>query len=179
MTTERSLQEQMDAAFENYFPLSKMLISDLRALLGDEHEDQHWRRNFVRASAALIEGYAHCLREIGVIRLKCGSAPELSTKEMKVLLCESSFDANERVKYILKAAYKFFELSPAPNFGGAEWARAQRVLRKRHRLMHPKILSDLEVPNESWEEMREDVDWLFKQFFGIFEQLQRRHGESS
>ena len=50
----------MDAAFDNYFALSDVLRSDLIALLDSESASQHWRRNCIRVSASLIEGYAHC-----------------------------------------------------------------------------------------------------------------------
>lgn len=51
----------MDAAFENYFALSYLLRDDLVALLETESESQHWRRNYIRVSASLVEGYAHLL----------------------------------------------------------------------------------------------------------------------
>lgn len=178
MTIERSLQEQVDVAFDNYLTLSEVLRSDLERLLDEEREDEYWRRNFIRASAALIEGYAHCLREICIVGLAC-EAPELSAVEKKVLLSESACSANERVKRTLKATYKLLELSRAPDFGGTEWPNAQQILDKRHLLMHPKKPQDLEVPDELWKNTREGVGWLLKQFVTIFEQLQHKHGKSN
>lgn len=165
----------MDAAFDNYFELSKILQADMNALLDGENDTQHWRRNFVRASAALIEGYAHSLREMCAIGFEC-VAPEITKNEAEVLRSEKGFDANDRIKLTLRAAYKLFELAPAPNFGGKEWLRAQGVLGKRHLLMHPKTASDLEVSADQWKEIREDVTWLMEQLFNFFALLQQKHG---
>jgi hypothetical protein len=165
----------MDAAFDNYFALSDVLREDLLALLETESDSQHWRRNYVRVSASLIEGYAHCLREMCAVSFEC-VAPEISEKEAEVIRSERSFNANERIKLTLRAAYKLFELQPAPNFGGYEWPRAQRVLERRHLLMHPKTPDDLEISNELWSELRDDVTWLVEQLFNFIAALQAKHG---
>lgn len=165
----------MDAAFDNYLAMSPLLRGDMEALLDQESDSQQWRRNFIRASAALLEGYAHCLREMCAVGDSCDS-PTLSSKESGVVHSEKGFDANERLKYTLRAAYKRFELTPMPDFGGTEWTRAQRILVKRHLLMHPKSPADLEVSNDFWSEAREDVAWLFEKFFNLFKLLQEKHG---
>ncbi|HSH88214.1 MAG TPA: hypothetical protein VK958_13300 [Methylophilus sp.] len=168
-------QERMDAAFDNYFALSNELRGDLIALLDSESDTQHWRRNYVRVSASLIEGYAHCFREMCAVSFECVS-PELSTKEKQALLSEKGISANERIKRTLKVAYKLFELQPAPNFGGPEWQKAQRVLEKRHLLMHPKTPTDLFVSDALWSELREDVTWLVEHLFRFVAALQAKFG---
>lgn len=165
----------MDAAFDNYFQLSNILQADMNVLLDGENDSQHWRRNFIRASASLIEGYAHCLREMCAVSFEC-VAPEISKKESEVLQSERGFDANERIKLTLRVAYKLFELQPAPNFGGSEWPRAQRVLEKRHLLMHPKSPADLQVADNLWDELRGDVTWLIEQLFNFMSALEKKHG---
>lgn len=168
-------QEHMDAAFENYFALSNVLREDLSALLESESDSQHWRRNFIRVSASLIEGYLHCLREMCAVSFEC-VAPHISQKEAEVLRSERGFEVNERIKLTLRVAHKLFELQPAPSFGGPEWPRAQRVLAKRHLLMHPKTPVDLEVPEALWNELRQDVTWLVEQLFNFVVVLQQKHG---
>ena len=174
MSNQLSPQEKMDAAFDNYLQLSKVLQADMTALLDSESNTQHWRRNFIRSSAALIEGEAHCLREMCAISFEC-AAHEISKNEADVLRSEKDFGAEDRIKLTLRAAYKLFELAPAPNFGGNEWPRAQRVLHKRHLLMHPKTPIDLEVPDDLWNEIRDGVTWLMEQFFNFLFLLQQKH----
>ena len=167
----------MDSAFDNYFALSDILCEDLAALLDGETNSQQWRRNYIRVSISLIEGYAHCLREICAVSLEC-VAPAISQKETEVLRSERSYDANERFKLTLRVAYKLFELQPVPNFGGVEWPRAQRVLAKRHLIMHPKTPADLKIPDGLWNELREDVAWLIEQLFNFIAALQKKHSSS-
>jgi hypothetical protein len=135
---------------------------------------QHWRRNFIRSAAALIEGHAHCLREMCAVSFEC-IAPELTKKEADVLRSEESFSAAERMKLTLRAAYTLFELAPAPNFGGNEWPKAQKVLLKRHLLMHPKTPADLDVSDSLWNDIRTDIAWLMEQFFNFLSLLQEKH----
>lgn len=175
MATDSHLQQLMDTAFDNYLHLSRILEADMTALLDGECEDQHWRRNFIRTAAALIEGHAHCLREMCVISFEC-IAPELTKKEAEVLRSEESFSTAERMKLTLRAAYKLFELAPAPNFGGNEWQKAQQVLLKRHLLMHPKTPADLEVTDSQWNDIWTDIAWLMEQFLNFLSLLQKKHG---
>ncbi|MGZ5526767.1 MAG: hypothetical protein ACXWFF_17305 [Methylomonas sp.] len=123
----------------------------------------------------MIEGDAHCLREMCAVSFEC-VAPEISEKETEVIRSERCFNANERIKLTLRAAYKLFELHPAPNFGGHEWRRAQLVFERRHLLMHPKTPDDLEISNELWSELREDITWLVEQLFNFISALQAKHG---
>ena len=169
-------QELMDAAFDNYFALSDILIKDLQALLESESDSQHWRRNYIRVSASLIEGYAHCLREMCAVSFVCVS-PRINPKEEKLLRSEQSLEANERIKRTLRVAYKLFELQPAPNFGGSEWPRAQRILAKRHQIMHPKTPADLNISDELWEELYDDITWLLEQFFSFISTLEKKYGK--
>lgn len=173
-TVPITLQQRMDAFFHNYFALSRVIQADMTALLDGENNTQHWRRNFIRATAALIEGYANCLRDMCVISFEC-VAPEIGKKETEILESERNFDANERLKLTLRAAYKLFELEPAPNFGDKEWSRAQQVLCKRHLLMHPKTPVDLEIAEELWNEIRDGITWLIKQLFNFFSLSEQKY----
>lgn len=175
IVTTLTPQKRMDAAFDNYYALSDLLREDLHALLDTESESQHWRRNYVRVSASLIEGYANSLREMCAVSFEC-VAPEISAEEAEVIRTERRFSADERIKLTLRAAYKLFDLQPTPNFGGQEWPRAQRVFEKRDLLMHPTKPSDLEIRDELWVELREGIIWLLKQLFDFDALMQAKHG---
>jgi hypothetical protein len=173
--TPLSPNEKMNAAFVNYFALSDILQKDLTALLDSESDSQHWRRNYIRISASLIEGYAFCLREMCAVSFD-SIAPEIGQKEKEILRSERNFNANERIKITLRVAYKLFDLQSTISFGGSEWSRAQRVLEKRHLLMHPKTPSDLQISDGLWDELRCDVTWLIEQLFSFFSALEKKYG---
>ncbi|HOM12551.1 MAG TPA: hypothetical protein PLB41_04465 [Rubrivivax sp.] len=174
MTDWATLQHQMDDAFDNYFALSEVLREDLSALLDAEFDSQSSQRNFIRASAAMIEGYTHCIREMCLVGLQC-DAPALTSKEIAALKPERGVDTNDRYKLTVRAAYKMFELSPLPDFGGEHWVRAKEVLNKRHLLMHPKLPSDLAIASPTWPAIKDDVAWLMQQLFAFFVLLQKKH----
>lgn len=175
MVTDALLQQRMDAAFNNYLQLSRILEADMTALLDGEREDQHWRRNFIRSSAALLEGHVHGLREMCTIIFECPT-PELSKKETNVLRCEESFSAAERFKRTLRIAYELLELAPAPSFGGNDWSNAQRVFSKRDLLMPPKTPVDLEVSDSLWKDIRTDSFWLMEQCLNVLRLLDEKLG---
>jgi hypothetical protein len=175
MVTDALLQQRMDTAFGNYLQLSRILEADMTALFDKECENQHWRRNFIRTAAALIEGHAHCLREMCAISFEC-IAPNLTKKEAAVLRSEESFSTSDRMKLTLRTAYKLFELAPVPNFSANEWPKARLVLLKRHLLMHPKTPADLEVTDSAWNDIRTDIAWLMKQFLNFLSMLQEKYG---
>ncbi|MEO5956045.1 MAG: hypothetical protein ABIR36_10200 [Nitrospiraceae bacterium] len=174
MKTHAQLLFQLDTAFENYMKLTAILEADIKSMLSIESTSQAWRRNFVRASAALLEGHAHCLREMCLVGLRCNAA-NLTKKERSAITDERSFDTSNRIKLTLRAAYKLFSLQPAPDFGGVEWVRAQRILRKRDRLMHPKRPRDLGISDRTWRESRRDITWLMKQFFDFLSLGQQKY----
>jgi hypothetical protein len=175
MKKRARLQASLDAAFHNYLKLTALLHEDLEAMLSTEDASLHWRRNFVRASAALLEGHAHCLRQMCVVGLQC-DAPTITTKERLVITDESRFDVNNRLRLTLRVAYKLFVLQPLPNFGGTDWTIARHVLRKRHRLMHPKSPRDLGISDSTWRRLRRGIVWLMKQFFDFLSLSQAKYG---
>ena len=174
MQTQAQLQRRLDAAFGNYLQLTDALRDDLTQMLASESAAQHWRRNFVRASVAMLEGHAYSLRQICAVALRC-HAPPISAKERRAIRDDSGFDANNRLKLTLRAAYKLHSLSPLPQFGGSEWRQAQKLMKKRHRLMHPTSPRDLGMADSTWRDYKRSIIWLSEQFSDFLKLLARKH----
>ena len=147
----------------------------MSALLDCETGTQHCRRNFIRVSASLIEGYAHCLRELCAVSFKCSTVPKITKKEAKVIESEKECSAVDRIKFSLRADYKLFELTPAPDFGNRKWLNASCLWEKRNGLMHPKTPADLELADVSWNKLYDGVVWLMEQLFKFFSLLQEKY----
>jgi hypothetical protein len=133
VTTSLSPAEQrLATAFNNFIDLGYVLMSDILDLTETEYESrsQSWRRNYIRASIALVEGFGHCLREMCAVGSECAT-PSITARERQVLQAESDFDTSERIKLTLRVAYKLFELQPAPTFARREWTQAKWALQKR------------------------------------------------
>ena len=164
----------MDAAFDKFLVVSELLRDDLMQLLTSESNSQSWRRNFIRVSASLLEGYASCFREMCAVSFDC-LAPSVNQKEEMVLRSEGKCGASDRLKLTLNATYKIFELQPAPSFDGADWRHAQSFFEKRNRLMHPKNPADLHVSDDLWKEVFGGFSWLCEQLFGFVVALENKH----
>lgn len=126
--------KKLGAALDNYNAVMPILRADLEMLLALDTDnpwskDFAWRLNFIRASAALIEGHIHCIADM--------------LKAAKPSFEERRDPAAARIKRTLKEAYRAFGLTPEPNFGGVEWPKAKKIFKKREALMHPKKPDDL------------------------------------
>ena len=168
------LQTQMDQAFSNYLKLSKILSSDIMEMSQNESDDESWKRNFIRAVAALIEGDSYCFKQMSAIGIEC-APPEITKKEEKALKSGVGFTAIEQIKLVLRATYKMFNLGPPPDFSGKDWESSIIFFNKRHSLMHPKSPSDLEISDSAWPEIHSGANWLIKQHFNITELIHDKY----
>lgn len=162
----------MDAAFANYLALSDVLMADGQFLLDMEKADSQWQRMFIRNAAALIEGYSHCFRDIAKIGLEIDES--LIPKADQKALTDHKMDTDERIKRTLKVIYRLLQIAPYPNFGDANWCNSKLALQKRHALMHPKTVDDLEITSESWEKIYAGLTWLIEQHFNVMNLIHER-----
>lgn len=168
-----NLHSKMDVALENYLALSNMLLSDGEMLLEMGDTGASWRRNFIRTSVSIIEGYGHCFREMAAIRLGCEGV-DLAADEKEILTSERGFGVCDRVKLTLRVAYRVFQAQGAPELGDDNWVKAKEGLAKRHTLMHPKTPHDLELSAESWERIYDGLSWLLGIHFDLIKVIRER-----
>jgi hypothetical protein len=168
-------QQRMDDAFDNFMALSRVLQDDMQNLIVTDDDSLYWRRNFVRACAALIEGYGHCFRDMCAVGTYVTTST-LPSKEAKVIADESSFSTSDRIKLSLRAAYRLFGLQPTPNFGERGWAHAASAFGKRDRLVHPQTPADLNISDREWSECREGMLWVIQHLFNFVAILHKKHG---
>ena len=147
------LQTKMNETFENYLSLSNELLSDGEYLLSLDGNDIRWQRNFIRTVVSIIEGYSHCFRQIAVIGVEMG-AGELTKKEKEILLNEENYGICDRIKLTLRSTYKMLSIKPLPDFGTKDWSSAMLALEKRNLLTHPKTITDLEISEDTWDQIQ-------------------------
>ncbi|MEO0435722.1 MAG: hypothetical protein AAF098_02300 [Pseudomonadota bacterium] len=172
MNTKQRLNEALD----DYFDLSATLNTDLNALLSQSLNSAPSRRNFVRVTMALLEGYGHSFRRICAVGLE-SELQELSRKEILILRKDRSFAVNERLKHTLLAAYKLFDLDMEPSFEGKQWFQALRLMKKRDQIVNAKLLIDLDVPEEKWQQLYDGTLWLIGLFTNFVTALEAKYPE--
>lgn len=171
-------QEKMNAAVESYLQVAEVLSSDAYAILDQETETQAWRRSYIRTVAAMIVGDSYSIQQMATIGLETDPSM-LSAKEIKALTVDNGNSAADQIKYVLRAAYKMFELEQSPDFSGSGWILAQKFMDKRNKVMHPKIPADLEISEESWKDLFEGSKWLIGEHFELIGRIQKKYDEDN
>lgn len=170
-----NLQNTFENALINFLSLSEVLDKDLEKLLINDDGSDSWKRNFVRSSVALIEGYCHCFKEFCQVALDAGS--KLSNKRLKAIVNESGCSASERIKLTIQSAYDVFEIEPSPDFGNEKWCMAKKAIEKRSNLMHPKTALEMEVSVKDWQEYYEGIAWLIHASSFLIEEANKKYGK--
>lgn len=170
-------QRAMNGAYDTFNALAGELKAEIEYLLDRDDDSEFWKRIFVRSGFALIEGYCHCIRELTAVRFQCSIAPSISKKQNQVLLCEKSFDADDRIKHTLNAACNTFGLIKI-DFGSNEWELLKQASKKRNALMHPKSSNDFSIGPE-WNAIYNGIVWMFEQLFTFCENLHDKHSSGT
>lgn len=157
------IQMTFDARYRNYLDLMNLMEEDLIALKTNKNDSLSWKRNFIRAGTELIEGFIDCIKALCKTTLKLSpNDPNLTltSAELTSLYSNEYMNTKERVKMILEVSYKMFEFKRAPDFSDTGWEKAQKFLRKRDELMHPRNVGSLNMADSDWNELNEGFNWL-------------------
>jgi len=134
-------EDKLERALLNFLSLSTVLDNDLCDLLKHDYKSDSWKRNIIRSSVTLIEGYCHCFKEFCQVALDTGA--QLSEKRLKAIVNEGGCSATERIKLTIQSSYDVFEIEQNSGFSCEEWRKAKDAIEKRSKLMHPKTVEDL------------------------------------
>lgn len=138
----------------------------------DKNDADYYRRNFVRALFAMIEGSIFVIKQGTLI---AGfSEGSLSFAEI-ALLKEETFDLDNRgnvrsqvkflriadnFKFAAKMASKVFDCNLELGVGTREWDSFLELIRIRNRVTHPKGSSDFEISQDEAELARTVFYWF-------------------
>ena len=172
---------------------SSALLSDDIQLLFDAFADnwgnQTFRRVLVRASWSYIESVTFGLKRILLKACTLGNA-DLSAKTL-AFLAEQRIEVNSRgearviavrtdtmknIKLALKLASIHFNVPWQPVFGSGSWQRLQGSMQLRHRLTHPKSVSELQVEDAELDSHRDAFAWFIASFNEFLLSMQSRSG---
>lgn len=175
-----------------WLEVSNTLYKDIKSLMNEYQDDwssQPFRRMFVRACWALIEGEVFCLKQFTLRACELGGK-SLTSSEHKLLsevlmLGDDSGrikredvrgSTHENLKQTLKIATSKFELGWTPDFSNQGWALLRRSLDLRHRITHPKIAAELAISDDELDLHRSGFAWFLEtvqKFKTIFQKKYR------
>lgn len=163
---------------DEWFDVSNLLLGDIKNLMNAYQNDwasQSFRRMYVRACWALIEGEVFCLKqftlracELGGKRLEADEHIFLSETQMladdsgKVRQRDIREGVLENLKRTFKTATSKFELGWAPDFGSQGWEQLRLSLDLRNRITHSKIMAELAISNCELDVHRNGVAWFLE-----------------
>lgn len=159
----------------------------LLELLNRDYKNQAIRRSFVRGCWAYIEATVYGVKETTLCASTLGSA-DLPTKdyiflsgviflvsldgstEIKVLRC----DTEKNIKHTLRIAAECFDVGWKPDFTQQGWRMLKVSLRLRHRLVHPKSVSKLNVSDQEITDHREAFIWFSRLYTKLISDIHNR-----
>jgi hypothetical protein len=158
-------------------------LTDMAQVLGQDctnqyqsiqsNDSQMYRRAYVRSVFAFIEGLLYRMKRTAAhLGWPLGN---LTIAEM-MLLDERAFDIDEKgevvdrplfIKFLnnVKFSFKIYSKSVGSSFelslGGNGWQKLREAVKVRDRLMHPKVITDLDVTDAEVEATKTAFEWFF------------------
>ncbi len=97
----------------------------------------------------------------------------VSKAEESLIMDRRAKNAGERIKLAIRLSYRLTGDDHQPDFTGSDWVKAKEAINKRHQLMHPKSVDDLQFSDTEWQRIYEGIDWLQKTEFRFIEAMDR------
>jgi hypothetical protein len=155
-------------ALDNLSRLFSVLIDDL------DHYEDHLdgkvsRRAYVRAAFAMIEGLTYGIKQVALDEKFSWSRAELAilTEESYRLTntgipetTNASISLLPNIRFAFDALNRSYKAEFKLNVSGPGWQALQRSLKVRHRLMHPKSASDIDVLPAELGDTRTAARWF-------------------
>jgi hypothetical protein len=144
-------------------------------------DSSFWRRTFVRALFAAIEGVNHRLKHLALN--VDDIAPFDFTLAERAMLLEESYDIDDSGKAVvtksklrtannllfsLKIFARAFRVTYEIDKSSGEWNSFRDALKIRDRITHPKSFDDLIISDEEAETIRKTANWYIKSFNEVF-----------
>ena len=175
-----SLVHNLGKTLDELLEVSGVLLQDIESLVAAYRHDwssQPLRRMFVRAYWSMIEGEVFCTKQFTLRACELGGKG-LSAEE-RVFLSETRVvvDANgtevlkhvhvdtlSNLKETLKIAASKLEVDWSPNFGTQDWEKLSCSLDLRHRITHPKTITELTISDSELDIHKDAFAWFLESF---------------
>lgn len=141
----------------------------------DEKELMFWRRNSTRATFAFVEGMTNFLKSSAVEHAEVFDG-KLSADELGLLTGKGEPYINEKgdvaysrpafpkflndVRFSFKMFSKAFGFEQELDVGNNGWSQVRQSVEIRHRVVHPKDVSELEITDEEVETIESALTWF-------------------
>lgn len=178
----------MNSSFREYTEMLRTLSPDLEHCLDHfgEEDNQFWRRTYIRALFALaecsvfrmkqvaldihnLEGDVFDEAELAFLKEEDGSEYSLNQKgEARKLEKKRFIPFENNVKFAFKMFARAFNSNYSLSLGDGGWDALRDALKIRHRLTHPKFISQLDISDQELQGIIKGGFWLQKAVLDIW-----------
>jgi len=161
------------------FELLKEEISEVAKRLRKDPKSQCWRRIFVRSVFSMIESECYRLKEntLSLIRKNSFernkfSPGDISLLEEKAYSLDNKGRIEEKSIHLKTESNLRFAFSSAAKFSldfkldvsDTGWESFKKAIKIRHRVTHPKKISDLSISDEEKDSVKKAFLWFIDSF---------------
>lgn len=164
-----------------YETISAEMLNTERLLGGDikmcdaalrEDDSQFWRRTYVRALFAYIEGLNY-LKKVHAFQAHLAGRVKYTKAELSVIL-EESYELNNQGEAVERTSFKsldknlrfafqvyarIYDICFKVDCSGLGWQSFKTAIKIRNRVTHPKRLSDLSITDDELQTLDETLEW--------------------
>lgn len=153
-----------------------ILSDDLTEATGtlDKSDTQFYRRVFVRAIEAYVEGFVQLIKQLclfrhGVGQVKYGAAELAILREEAYQLAENGkasisqrlIQVGRNLRFVFPALARIYDQSLEIDVTAAGWSQLQHTIKVRNRITHPRTAEDLQVSDDDLEQAKAAVVWFY------------------
>lgn len=141
-----------------------------------------YRRQYVRAASALIEGFTSMLKQSALLHPKAFSVEELLLlREQEPLLKENGrvsvrkrfIPIETNIRFAFTAYAKAMDASFTLDCSGSDWQDFRRLFTIRNRITHPRRDEDLTILDEELDSIKRALAFVSKNHSSVQEAIQR------
>jgi hypothetical protein len=168
------LSVELDKAFQEMEAIIRELGGDIRLCRNTLEQDDtpFWRRTYVRALFAAIEGINYRMKHLA-INLSDSNQITFTVAE-KAALLEESYDIDDKGNAVIvkgklrtannllfsfKSLAQAFGVSHEVDKNSSEWNCFKEAIKIRDRITHPKCMNDLTISDKEVDIIGETTRW--------------------
>ncbi len=181
------LSKNLGTILSESLKVSDILRSDIERLMilfEDDWSDQFFRRLFIRAYWAMIEGQVYGIKQITLHACILGSknieaADHIFLSESEVFInsdgkktVKPAFkSALTNIKKTFKVADKYFEVKWLPDFNSVGWQKIQNSINSRNEITHPKSFQSLVISDEFFQCHKDACMWFIQAYSELYNKI--------
>ena len=148
----------------------------------ERSQSSFYRRQYVRAASALIEGFTSMLKQSALLHPKAFSAEELLLlreqepllkENGKVSLADRFIPIKTNIRFAFIAYAKAMDASFTLDCSRSDWQDFGRLFTVRNRITHPRRHEELSILDEELDSIKRALAFVSKNHSAVHEAIQR------